>query len=412
MNIVDVFPLAFDALKEHKLRAALTIAMVVIGAALVTGLNGLTGGMNAYMMKQFSTLGANVIITFPASSSFRISEQVRTSMERIAGVKAAVAFIQQAATIESGSSTRSAIIAGVEQPKLPLIFPTIELAEGSFVSPYNAVGIVLGSTVANPPGQAGPFARYGQSVTIKYAYQGERGVEIAKRSFRVEGILSFMGTSGMFIPVDRMAFISLAAANSLFKRGGNYDGIFVVAASQDVVDKVVKEIRNLYSTNLEVYTAKSIIQMIQQIMGAMQILMGSIASVSLIVASVGILAGLYTSVMERTREIGVLKALGFKNWMVLMLFLSEAIIIGVIGGTLGNGIGVLLGYVMATVVGQVRGQIASGMRGGTVGYVPPVFTIDQVVFVWMFSVILSVFAGIYPAWRASKLDPVVALRKE
>ena len=218
----------------------------------------------------------------------------------------------------------------------------------------------------------------------------------------------------MFIPFDQMASISLAAANSLFKRGGGYDAAFVIANSQDFVEDIIKQIRSIYSTSVQAISSKSIIQIVQNVLSMFQLFMGGIAAVSLVVASVGILAGLYTSVMERTREIGLLKALGFKNWMILMLFLNEAVLIGVIGGGIGNSVGVVLGYGMAILAGQVRAGATEEiqMGQGTIGYITPIFPIEGFVTVWLFSVALSIFAGVYPAWRASRLDPVVALRKE
>jgi len=152
--------------------------------------------------------------------------------------------------------------------------------------------------------------------------------------------------------------------------------------------------------------------MIQNIMGYIQMVMGSIATVSLIVAAVGIFTALYTSVTERTREIGVLKAIGFKKWMILGAFLNEAILIGIVGGSLGVLAGIGLAQVLAVVTGSMRAGITTPMGPGMPGYVPPIFTPQMLIFVWVFCCILSVLAGIYPAWRAARLDPVVALRKE
>jgi len=414
MNLFDLIALSFGALKERKLRAVLTIAMVVIGAGLVTALNGMTTGMLQYMVGQFGTLGANVIIVQPSSSSFRMTEPVRMTLDRIPNVKDAVLFIQQTAKIQSGGKTKASVVIGIDQTMLPLIFPSIELDQGNFVPPHDSIGILLGNRVANPPDMSVPFAGYGQSVTIEYSYLEGQKMMTAKRSFRVEGILAYAGTSAMFIPFDQMASISLAAANSLFKRGGGYDAAFVIANSQDFVEDIIKQIRDIYGTSVQAISSKSIIEIVQNVLSMFQLFMGGIAAVSLVVASVGILAGLYTSVMERTREIGLLKALGFKNWMILMLFLNEAVLIGVIGGGIGNSVGVVLGYGMAILAGQARAGVTDQiqMGQGTIGYITPIFPIEGFVTVWLFSVALSIFAGVYPAWRASRLDPVVALRKE
>lgn len=98
--------------------------------------------------------------------------------------------------------------------------------------------------------------------------------------------------------------------------------------------------------------------------------------------------------------------------MILMLFLNEAVLIGVIGGAFENAVGVVLGYGMAMLAGQVRGNVTQEIQTATIGYIAPIFPLDGFITVWLFYVALSVFAGVYPAWRASRLDPVVALRKE
>jgi len=424
MNLLDLLSLSFEALTERKVRAILTILMVVIGATLITGLVGLTSGMNEYVLKQFSALGANVIVVQPTrtrggATPFQITEQTTMLFRSITGVKDAIPYIQQTGTVTVGSASKSTFIIGVDQQKLPLIFPTISLVKGEFMPPQDSVNVILGNTIAYPPGDPAPFADYNQALTIKYSIREGQKVTMSTRTFRVGGILAYMGTSGMFIPVDRMVMLSLPAANALFRKSGYYDGIFVVAIDQGQVDAITNEIRSITSGNIEIYSAKSIIQTIENIMGSIQLIMGSIAAVSLIVASVGIFTALYTSVMERTREIGVLKALGFKKWMIIGIFINEAVLIGMIGGVVGDLAGMGLAYVLQSLLGGLglrtsMGGVGMGPGGGMgmQGSVTPVFTPEMLIFVWGFCAALSILAGIYPAWRASKLDPVVALRKE
>ncbi|RLI36632.1 hypothetical protein DRO55_03170 [Candidatus Bathyarchaeota archaeon] len=128
--------------------------------------------------------------------------------------------------------------------------------------------------------------------------------------------------------------------------------------------------------------------------------MDNIAAVSLLVASVGIITTLWTSMMERIREIGILKAIGFSNEKILRLFLNEAIIIGLMGGTLGLFTGIGLAYVMKSFF---RGEFA---------HITPIFTIPSLFGTWVLCVVLSMVSGFYPAWRASRLDPVASLRHE
>ena len=414
MNVPDLLGYSLGAMRERKLRAILTIAMVVIGAGLMTALNGLTTGMYQYIGDQFGTLGANVVMVLPGmDSTTRITEQTASVIRQINGVKISIPYVQKVATVQSAGTTASILVTGSDQRYLNEIFPNLKVEEGTLVSPQDSIGIVLGHSVAYPPDKARPFARLGSVVMVSFTTIKEKQQVTVKRSFVVRGILAEMGTSGMFLPVDKMAFMSLPAATSFFDTAGDYSGVNVITSGPEKAEQVAVEIRRLYGRSFEVYTSKTMIQLIQNILGAFSMFLGSVASVSLIVASVGIFAGLYTSVMERTREIGLLKALGFKKRGILGVFLCEATLIGIIGGLLGDLLGVGLGYGMAVIAGQVRGEFTGELaEGSVIAYVPPAFTVENFLFIMAFSIAVSMLAGAYPAWRASRLDPVVALRKD
>jgi len=414
LNVPDLLGYSLGAMRERKLRAILTIAMVVIGAGLMTALNGLTTGMYQYIGDQFGTLGANVVMVLPGmDSTTRITEQTASVIRQINGVKISIPYVQKVATVQSAGTTASILVTGSDQRYLNEIFPNLKVEEGTLVSPQDSIGIVLGHSVAYPPDKARPFARLGSVVMVSFTTVKEKQQVTVKRSFVVRGILAEMGTSGMFLPVDKMAFMSLPAATSFFDTAGDYSGVNVITSGPEKAEQVAVEIRRLYGRSFEVYTSKTMIQLIQNILGAFSMFLGSVASVSLIVASVGIFAGLYTSVMERTREIGLLKALGFKKRGILGVFLCEATLIGIIGGLLGDLLGVGLGYGMAVIAGQVRGEFTGELaEGSVIAYVPPAFTVENFLFIMAFSIAVSMLAGAYPAWRASRLDPVVALRKD
>jgi putative ABC transport system permease protein len=412
--VPDLLGYSLGAMRERKLRSILTIAMVVIGAGLMTALNGLTTGMYQYIGDQFGTLGANVVMVLPGmDSTTRITEQTASVIRQINGVKISIPYVQKVATVQSAATTASILVTGSDQRYLNEIFPNLKVEEGTLVSPQDSIGIVLGHSVAYPPDKPRPFARLGSVVMVSFTTVKERQQVTVKRSFVVRGILAEMGTSGMFLPVDKMAFMSLPAATSFFDTAGDYSGVNVITSGPEKAEQVAVEIRRLYGRSFEVYTSKTMIQLIQNILGAFSMFLGSVASVSLIVASVGIFAGLYTSVMERTREIGLLKAIGFKKRGILGVFLCEATLIGIIGGLLGDLLGVGLGYGMAVIAGQVRGEFTGELaEGSVIAYVPPAFTVENFLFIMAFSIAVSMLAGAYPAWRASRLDPVVALRKD
>jgi putative ABC transport system permease protein len=196
--------------------------------------------------------------------------------------------------------------------------------------------------------------------------------------------------------------MSLDAADTFFEQGGEYTGIYVITKDPEHNDKVEKEIRDRFGKNIGVTTPKAIAETIQSILSTFNAFISSIASVSMFVGAVGIVTTLFTAVIERTKEIGLLKALGFNSLTVLLMFLTESVTIGVVGGMLG----VLMGIGGAYLLIRVMPFNFSG------GWIRPVFIPSDLIYVAILSLVLSCVAGLYPAWRASRLSPLIALRKE
>lgn len=414
----ELTKLAFSALKERKVRSILTTMMVVIGVTLITALNGFLAGTEARVTEQFSTLGANVIWVYSTSSAMVLTPSVANNIKAISGVQEVVPIVMQSATVTIGGTEKSVVILGIDQSKLNLIFPTAEVEEGTYVPYTSSYGALLGSSVAKVEGRKA--VSVGQTITIKYLkLEGGRSIP-QQKTLRVEGILAPAGAGGFF-SIDNMILVSTPAAQSMFSKGNSYDSILVVAKNEDVVSDVAKKIKEAYP-QVEALTWKGLLNAIKTIVGTLQAMGNAIASVSLMVAAVGILASLYTSVVERTREIGLLKALGFTSRDVAMQFLFEATLIGVIGGAIGNVLGVGLAYLLAYIVAQYRETALGAWQeastemntyGSPISpYTPPIFTPWIFVSAWMFAVIVSALAGVYPAMRAAKLDPVEALRRE
>jgi putative ABC transport system permease protein len=184
----------------------------------------------------------------------------------------------------------------------------------------------------------------------------------------------------------------------------------VAAVSGDYVSAVQQEITNIYgSNNIGVITPKAILQTRQQFQSGNSSFILDIAFISLLVGAVGIITTLYTSVNERIKEIGTMKAIGAKNTFILSLFLSEALLIGLIGSTLGIVMGVNLAYMLTGFAPHGPGPGGGG--AGAAAHINPVFIPQDILNVWILSVILSIAAGIFPAWKASRLSPLEALRR-
>lgn len=412
MNVIQIFKFSLEALGERRLRAGLTTIMVVMGASLIVSLNGTGNGFKNFVEDQFSSLGANVLILSPRSESVTMDKALADEIAKIEGVEEVIPYIQHISTIVSGGEEQTSVVVGVDQSKLNLLFPTLSLKAGAFVSESDSIGVVLGNELARSSRGDGAFATLGQTVKIKYqTYVGQNPI-VVQKSFVVRGILEYVG-SGV-VPVDQMVFISTRAADNLFNRGGLFDGFYVVTESPELNEEVRRRLQERYGGDLVIISPQVIADMIQQITGGLSLFISIVAMVSLLVASVGIITTLQTSVMERIREIGLLKALGFNRRLILTLFLCEATAIGIIGGGLGVLLGVGLSFGMSNLLGrslQIRAPTYGGHRAFLLPIVPA-FEPWNLLSTWILCVVLSMISGFYPSWRASRLDPVVALRHE
>ncbi len=392
--------------------------MVMIGVSLITSLDGLGAGFDNYIEEQLNTLGANVLIISPSEGGgggfgppvqtpeTKLTSQTVRTIDRVLGIEDTVPFYNGAVTIKSGSEEKTISVNGVDQSKLKYITPKISLESGSFVSETDNTGIVLGYNIAYPADLDRPFAKRGQMVSLIYFEVEEVGggrqvVKEKKKSFRIQGILEELGNQ----IVDNTAYISTPAANSLLNKNNIYDGIYGITRDVDENEEIEERIRKIYGENIGIISPKSLIELIQEIVGTFTAFLTTVASVSMFVAGVGIVTTLYTSVLERTREIGLLKALGYGNRTILFMFLTESMAIGTLGGILG----ILTGIIGAILLGRF---ILSAFAGSGASVLNPVFLPIELIEVFILALILSIIAGLYPAWRASKLSPISALRKE
>lgn len=417
MNIKEIFGLSIDALRERKTRSALTIMMVVVGGALMVALNGMTAGFSNFISFQFSKLAANVLFVTSAQADssgnpfggggpppvpkITLNEAVVSRIRSLPFVSDVIPSYQGAITLEAGGKKHDTTVFSIDPQKLYVIAPTTKFVDGSSIRQNDPSSIILSEKVAQPAGDATPFAVVGQTLRATYTFvnpdTGKQDKET--RSFVVSGIMKSTGNP----TIDNAVVFNRIAGNQMLHKAGKYDALLVVADSGEFVDPVEQEIRHLYGKDIGITTPKAILDTIKQFIGGFSSFTTSIALVALLVGAVGIITTLYTSVTERIREIGTMKAIGAQNSFILVLFLVEALTIGVIGATAGMGVGVMGGYVL---VAGFASQDPNSQN------MTPVFLPQDMATVWGLSVGLSVLAGMYPAWRASRTAPIVALRRE
>jgi putative ABC transport system permease protein len=405
--------LSFDALRERKARSALTILMVVVGGGLMIAINGMSAGQTAFVNKQLSTLAPNVLTVSSGQHGFRgpsgpptiiFNSQVVSRIKSLPFVQQVIPEYQGQLQLNAMGNIQNVQVIGMDPTKLVIISPSMQLVPGSSIQANNPTGILVGDSVANPPGLTTPFVAVGQPVRATYSYADTTTgkLQTTSRSFVVTGVIAPTGNN----QIDRAVIMNEATANSLFHKSGKYDSMAVAATSADYVDAVQQEIANIYgSNNIGVITPKAILQTRQQFQSGNSSFILDIAFISLLVGAVGIITTLYTSVTERTKEIGTMKAIGAKGSFILSLFMSEALLIGIIGSTIAIVMGVNLAYILTGFAPNAPGG------GGAAAHITPMFVPHDILNVWILSVFLSLVAGIYPAWKASRLSPLEALRR-
>jgi putative ABC transport system permease protein len=416
MNFRQIFILSFNAIKERKVRSILTILMVMAGSSLLVAVNGFSAGFTEFFNKQFSNLAPNILfvssvpqseggggggaIAGPAPSptaKITLNQAVVSRISSLPFVDEVEPSFQETVTVTSRGDSKNNPILSVDPNALTIIAPTLEYTEGSSIREGDPSATMLAEDVAFPPGEDVPFAQLGEAITLTYSFVDEAGnTQDSSKNFVVSGIMESTGNP----TIDNAIVINLEAGNSLLERAGKYDSLFVAAEDSNSVDLVEEQIKAVYKNNIGVTTVKAILETVQEFTGGITSFLFGIAVISLIVGAVGIITTLFTSVVERTKEIGTLKAIGAQGTTILILFLVEAVIIGILGGSIGLLGGIGGGYMLTR----------AGPGAGEGPPLEPIYLPMDMVRVWVTSVVLSMIAGFLPAWKASRVTPIAALR--
>jgi len=408
-DLLENLRVALDGLVVNKMRTGLTMLGVIIGVGAVIALMSIGEGAQASITGQISDIGSNLIFVFSNGS---VSSLTQSDAEAIADPDnvpdaAAVAPVfSQNSQVIFGNENVSVSVSGVT-PEYQEAMSGVETARGRFIEERDVDGrasvAVLGYETAQD--LFGGFDPLGQK--IKVTIPGASGGRV---SLTVVGILAEQATSGMGDP-NEVVLVPLSTAQTRIFNGRNALGepilstINVVAASEDRADAAVDQIDALLrdrhhfeadeDADFDVMNQADLLDMATQVTDIMTVFLGAIAGISLLVGGIGIMNIMLVSVTERTREIGLRKAVGARKADILVQFLLEAVVLSVVGGLLG----ILLGVGLANLV-NVTGVMSS------------VITLDSVLLAVGFSVATGLFFGIYPANQAAKLNPIEALRYE
>lgn len=414
MKLLDVITMSFEGLGDRKFRFALNLLGIMIGCAAVTGLISLTQGMNNEITSQMGILGTSTITVIPGARMSRVMDSAQeggmmrppsgggigmgttseldwrdvNQLKMIQGIDLVDPGVSggQGIYIRKGT-TFSVSAEGITESYFE-INEADEIFEGRELTRSDKAVVIIGYGLAYPFEGDEQYLEVGDRIKLT----SEVNKEEKTISLRIVGILEESG--GSFGSGDKSFLVPLRTYEQFFETGGEYTTIQVKVEDPDTINQISDEIEETLE-DVSVITSEAAMSMVDSIIGTVEAVLGGIAGISLLVAGVGIINTMTVSVMERTREIGTLKAIGARSSDILFLFLTEAVMTGIAGGT----IGAVFGFILSTIVGEYVGVVAE-------------VSLNLGVITLLFAVITCVVSGIYPAWRAAQLHPVDALRSE
>jgi putative ABC transport system permease protein len=409
MNLLESLRVALRALSANKLRAALTMLGIIIGVAAVIALLSLGQGVQRTVEDQIQAIGSNLLIvlagTFGAEENTRIQPLTYRDALALAdpldapSIAAVAPVIQHSMTVSFGNRDGQATIVGVT-PEYAFV-RNAQVVAGRFIeeedlNTRNRVCVLGQKVVETLFSEGDPM---GQTILL------------GEIPCRVVGVMEPKGAGGFGADADSFVYVPLTtAATRLFgtrTASGDFPVtiINVAALDQKSVDSAIEEItcilrerhRLTYQENdFTVVTQQDIIQVAGSITSILTIFLGAIGGISLLVGGIGIMNIMLVSVTERTREIGIRKAVGAKRRDILWQFLIEAMVLSVLGGI----VGIVLGALAASGVARLSPDLQAVVTPGVV------------LMATGFSAAVGLFFGIYPAMRAASLHPIEALRYE
>jgi putative ABC transport system permease protein len=403
MKVMELIHLALSRLGSSRLRAALTMLGVIIGVASVVSLVAVGQGATSGVTKQLQGLGTNLLTVNPGATTTGFTRGAAGSANTLTIADAqAIGALAGVAAVEPEVSISQFVVAGSVNTTTTILGTTggytqvrnFDVWQGATL---NGAAVderlqvaVLGATTADDLGLTA--SSIGSTITI------------GGLPFKVVGILQAKGSTGPTSQDDQI-LVPYTTVQDQFVPGDTVRTVGISVASADQIDTVKAEITTLLETRHDIaiggtddFTIADQAQLLTTVSGVsdlLTLLLAGIASISLLVGGIGIMNIMLVSVRERTREIGIRKAIGARGRDILAQFLVEALVLSLLGGLIGIVLGLAVSYLIGTLAGW----------GFVFSPVTPVVAV-------LFSLLVGVVFGVWPARQAARLDPIVALRYE
>jgi putative ABC transport system permease protein len=392
--IYDYFNLTLRNLSHRRLRSYLTIIGIIIGIASIIALISISQGLENAITEQFEKIGSNRIFVVPKGFTGvgnlpGITTEDLDQLKKMPEIAWTNPYLIQSDEVEFSRTKRFVQqIVAIETEDVAKKYSDmdIDLEAGRFPNNGEKYVAVVGYKFAHD--------LFDKDIPLK----GK--IKLKDKKFTVVGIMEEIGNSDD----DNSVWIPMDNARELYNKPKEITAIELKIKKgldlNEVADKIFKRLKRARNNeNFEVSTPEQILSQINELLAVIQLVLGGIAAISLIVGGVGIMNTMYTSVLERTKEIGIMKSIGATNNIILLIFIIESGFIGLIGGSLG----VILGNIIAFLVGVIAKNMGFGLLKIVFDYKLSLFSLS-------FAFFIGMLAGFLPARRASKLKPAEALR--
>ncbi len=388
LAILQSIKMALRSIKGNKLRSVLTMLGIIIGVSSVIVLVSIAQGSTANVTSQINSLGTNLITINTFGTDLSLTEAKIDKLGKLSGVQALSPVVSGRVTVKLGSTSSQTTLTGTNSA-----YETVrntQVSNGRFLTDidteYRQKIAVIGATTAQTLfGTENPVGQY---------------IQVDGNSFKVVGVLASKGSS-LGQSGDDVVIVPISTAERLVKTT-SINQVYLQGKDQQDMNLVMAEVQNamgsMYPNKTDSYSVtnqQDLMNTMSSVTNSMTMMLGGIAGISLLVGGIGIMNIMLVSVSERTKEIGIRKAIGAKRRDILWQFLIESVVLSAMGGI----IGILFGLGIGKILGSALSLTVS-------------FSSSVVIFSFLFSLIVGVVFGVFPANKASKLNPIQALRYE